>query len=197
MKRWFPAGLFAVAMLVLPACSDDGGGASGERAAAQPGDAQLPAGYRWAEHPDAVVAVPEDWVRVDDPQLERLGPDAVRFAPPDVPEDLALGVTLWRWTEPVTFIQEPASALVSIWSGTPGFDVARREPFEVGGADEGFIIEGTGEAHGMEGSPSVAIVYASARADDRVVVLDLLATEEVMSPEDVEVALETFRMTGG
>jgi hypothetical protein len=181
--------LGAVGLLLLTAC--DGGSDGG-------GETTVPEGYQLISHPDAEVAVPEDWSLVDDPPLAEADADAVEVAPPDVPGGVQLGASLWRYSEPVPEGATVAAAnnLAASLLGAPGYEELRREPVDVAGSDEAHLIQVRVEATALGGAETIA-TYVVARLDaSTAVALRLLGPEEYVPAEAVDVALETFRVLG-
>ncbi len=178
------AALGAVLLLTAAGCDD------APEAVAPPDD------YRLLEHQVAAVGVPDDWDDGDDETLLEADPDAVVAEHPDA-EELHVGASLWRYSEPVSTAEEAVSVMAGQLSVAPGHEQHERRSLEVAGSDDAFLIQLSIEAPALDGQ-TVFFTYAGAMYDnEHAVLMRLVGPEDLITEQMVEVALETLRVDGG
>lgn len=173
-----------VAVAVLAGCS---GGAT----------AEVPDGYQLIEHPQASVAIPEAWSRTEKAQVLKAEPEAAVYVEDDAPEGMALGASLWRYSEPMP----PQGASVALrlilaeFLGLPGFEELSNEPIEVTGADDAQMVVARLDAPEELGGFPVRTVFIGAQDGDRVMIFRLIGDDDTFTDEDVAVARRTLRVS--
>lgn len=157
----------------------------------------MPAGFQLVRHPSAYAFLPADWKVLEEPPLAALDPDAVELVTPDAPEDVQVGASLWRYDRPTEEGRawSPIDKLVLEWRNAPDYRVLRREPLEVTGTTDGYIIQARATAAAMEGKPEIFMTYAAGYVDGSVMVLQIVGPRDMITPDEVETAVDSFTIT--
>ena len=181
--RHLCATLGAVLLLVL------GCGAAEESAAP-------PDGYRLLDHPVAEVGVPEGWGGGHDEALLEADPEVAVAVHPDA-DELHVGASLWRYSEPVATAEEAVSVMAGQLSMAPGHEQHERRSLEVAGSEDAFLVQLSIEAPALDGQ-TVYFTYVGAMYDnEHAVLMRLVGPEDLITEQMVEVALESMRVKDG
>jgi hypothetical protein len=159
------------------------------------GAAAAPDGYQEVAHPAVRLAVPESWQTTDPGGAADRDDAAVAYAVPDAGGS-QFGVTVWRSPgEGPNAAEDLLVQLTSPLSSAEGFEqLERDDDLEVPGSDEAALRRVAFVAPALEAPVRATLITAV--ADDGVVVIELVGTEEQIDDETLAAIVATIEVTG-
>lgn len=154
-----------------------------------------PDGFTIVSHPEARVAMPDDWTEGDPGDLVEADPDIVDRRIP-APDDQPFGARLNHYdrTEERTFDSAEEPALLQAGLLPPEQEQTRREEVEVAGAAEGFLLQV--EADSTLVDQPVRFTYVvGLREDGAAFLLSIVGTAEQVPDDVVSTMVDTFALT--
>lgn len=170
--------------------------ATGSESSTAPADADAPEGFAIVAHPEARVAMPDDWTEGDPGDLVDADPDIVDRRIPDAPDDQAFGARLDHYdrTEEATFASAEDPALLQAGLLPPDQEQTRREEVDIAGAEEGFLLQVEAESTLVD-EPVRFTYVVGLRADGAAFLLSIVGTAEQVPDDVIATMVDTFTLT--